>query len=301
MVWRGVLLIALLWCGQALAVGCEIRFFQADSRYAYRTQLLQLILDKTRDEGECTLVPRFTQVTPDRGLLLLQQKRLDLVSMPTTVERERDMRPIKIDIMRGMLGYRVLLIRKERQAEFARVTNMAELRHFIMGFGSQWADLPILEQNGLTVIPSPQYENLFSMLAKARFDAFPRGLNEAWHEVKERQAALPELAVESELALYYSYPVYFFVNRQDLQLAKRLQHGLDLALADGSMRRLFMRYHSGILARSNISHRRLFMLTNTRLPPGTPFPDTSWWLPEAVLPHQGATKLQPVVCTHSGC
>ncbi|MGL4206779.1 MAG: substrate-binding periplasmic protein [Aeromonadaceae bacterium] len=300
MVWRGALIIALLWCGQLQVAGCEIRIFQADSRYAYRTNLLQLILDQTRDEGECTLVASYTDVTPDRGLLLLKEKRLDVVSMPTTVEREEAMRPIKIDIMRGILGYRVLLIRKEKQADFARVTKMADLRQFTLGFGSQWADLPILQKNGLNVISSPQYENLFTMLAKGRFDAFPRGLNEAWNEVAERQQSLPELAVETELALYYPNPVYFFVNSQDGALARRLQRGLDKALADGSMQRLFMRYHAGSIARSNLAQRRLFMLNNAQLPSGTPFPDTSWWLPAEVLKPRVAS-LQPLVCTHSGC
>ena len=300
MVWRGALFMALLWCGQLQAAGCEIRIFQADSRYAYRTSLLQLILEQTRDEGECSLVATYTDVTPDRALLLLEEKRLDVVSMPTSLERERMMRPVRIDIMRGILGYRVFLIRKEDQSAFARVTKMADLRRFTLGFGSQWADLPILQRNGLNVISSPQYENLFSMLAKGRFDAFPRGLNEAWNEVTERQQSLPDVTVESELALFYPNPVYFFVNRHNWQLAKRLQRGLDKALADGSMYRLFMRYHSGAIAKGNLSHRRLFMLNNAQLPSATPFPDTSWWLPAEVLKPRVPT-LDPVVCTHSGC
>ncbi len=67
------------------AAPCTIRYFQQDARYAYRTALLQLVLDKTQEQGECSLSPQFTTVTPDRGLVLLQEGRIDVVSVPTTL------------------------------------------------------------------------------------------------------------------------------------------------------------------------------------------------------------------------
>ena len=282
--WCAVLL-ALLWLPFALsgqAAEREIRYFQADSRYAYRTQLLQLILQKTQAEGSYRLNPIYTDVTPDRGLLLLQSGRIDVVSLPATPERERLYRAVPVDIMRGMLGYRVLLIRKERQAEFAAISSLDGLRKMRLGFGSQWADFPILEHNGLTVVGNPQYASLFGMLDKGRFDAFPRGLNEAWHELEEQAAAWPELVVESSLLLYYPYPVYFFVQRDDMALASRLQRGLERAMADGSMRSLFLHYHADLLKKAGLEQRRLITLENPLLPADFLAPDTSWWLPSSL-------------------
>lgn len=60
-----VLLTVLL--GSAWMIGREVRYFQADSRYAYRTHLLQLILEKSGDEGAFTLQPLYTDVTPGSG------------------------------------------------------------------------------------------------------------------------------------------------------------------------------------------------------------------------------------------
>lgn len=278
--WCAVLL-ALLWLpGQAAER--EIRYFQADSRYAYRTQLLQLILEKTLADGGYTLKPLYTDVTPDRGLLLLQSGRIDVVSLPATPERERLYRAVPVDIMRGMLGYRVLLIRKERQAEFSAITSLDGLRKMRLGFGSQWADFPILEHNGLTVVGNPQYASLFGMLDKGRFDAFPRGLNEAWREQEEHAAELPDLAVESSLLLYYPYPVYFFVQRDDIALASRLQRGLERAMADGSMRTLFLHYHADLLKKAGLEQRRLISLENPLLPADFHAPDTSWWFPSSL-------------------
>lgn len=278
-------LLVLLMLSGALSVRAaerEIRYFQADSRYAYRTQLLQLILNKTLAEGGYRLTPLYTDVTPDRGLALLQSGRIDVVSLPATPERERLYRAVPEDIMRGLLGYRVLLIRKERQAEFAAITSLDGLRKMRLGFGSQWADFPILEHNGLTVVGNPHYPSLFGMLEKGRFDAFPRGLNEAWREQEEHTAELPELAVESELLLYYPYPVYFFVQRDDMALASRLQRGLERAIQDGSMRTLFLQHHATLFKQAGLAHRRLILLENPFLPADFRSPDTSWWLPSSL-------------------
>lgn len=278
--WLVLLMLSAALSAQAAER--EIRYFQADGRYAYRTQLLQLILEKTLAEGSYTLKPLYTDVTQDRGLALLQSGRIDVVSLPATPERERLYRAVPVDIMRGMLGYRVLLIRKERQAEFSAITSLDGLRKMRLGFGSQWADFPILEHNGFTVVGNPHYPNLFGMLDKGRFDAFPRGLNEAWHELEEHSGELPDLTVESALLLYYPYPVYFFVQRDDIALANRLQRGLDRAMADGSMRTLFLQYHADIFKRAGLEHRRLILLENPFLPADFRTPDTSWWLPSSL-------------------
>ena len=281
---RHFFLLGIAWLALSLpvwAAPCTIRYFQQDARYAYRTALLQLVLDQTAEEGRCQLSPQFTTVMPDRGLALLQEGRIDVVSVPTTLRRERELRAVRFDILRGLLGYRVLLIRKQRQAEFAAVRSLAELRRFRLGLGSHWADLPLLQYNGFQVMATPRYESLFAMLARGRFDAFPRGVNEAWQELAEQQGTFPDLRVEPTLALYYPWPVYFFVRRDNQPLADRLHRGLMRAQADGSLQRLFMEHHGNLLQQANVAKRRLLFLSNPGLPPGTPKADTSWWLPAA--------------------
>ncbi|MFC3912903.1 substrate-binding periplasmic protein [Pseudaeromonas sharmana] len=268
-----------LWCLPWLAMACEVRYFQTEARYAYRTAVLKLLLDKTAEAGACPLRAEFTGVTQDRGLALLQEGRLDVVSMPTTMARERAMRPVRYDILAGLLGYRVLLINQQQQAAFAGVRTLQQLRAFTFGFGSQWADLPLLQYNGFDVVSTPHAEALFGMLARGRFEAFPRGLNEAWLELGEQQARYPTLMVEPTLALYYPWPVYFFVARENSALAERLQLGMQRALADGSLQALFLRYHGDLIRQARLGERRLFRLANPGLPPGTPESDTQWWLP----------------------
>jgi len=116
------------------------------------------------------------------------------------------------------------------------------------------------------------------MLSVKRFDYFPRGINEAWNEISEKKEKYPNLAVDPYIALYYPYPVYFFVNKNNLKLADRVERGLTIALEDGTFKALFLKYHSKIIQQADLNNRKIFILKNPTLAEGTPEPDTSWWL-----------------------
>lgn len=88
----------------------------------------------------------------------------------------------------------------------------------------------------LPVVSVVEPEMLFNMLAAKRFDYFPRGLYEVWEE--QIVHADKGLVIETSLLLHYSSPVYFFVNKKDVQVANRIERGLKIAKADGSFDRL---------------------------------------------------------------
>ncbi len=117
------------------------------------------------------------------------------------------------------------------------------------------------------------------MLAAGRFDAFPRGLNEAQRELDTRRQDYPQLAVEKSKALFFAYPVYFWVRQENTALAQRITLGLQRALADGSFRRLFESYHAHEIAALKQDKRHVIRLDNPLLPAGTPAVDTRWWWP----------------------
>ena len=276
---------ALFVLGASLAF-CQSRvvYFQKGGIYEYRIKLLELALARTAPaEGAAAAEPLADTVTTARGLELLAQGRVDIVSQGTNTGLESRFLPIRIDILRGILGCRVWLIAADRQAEFSRLRTLDEVRKLKAGFGAQWGDLAILKENGLPVEEVTDTSRLIPMIAGRRMDYFPRGINEAWTELEDNQARYPELAIERNLAFFYQYPVYFFVRKGNVALANRIGRGLRAALADGSFKRLFLRYHGGLLAKANLSQRRLFRLTNSTLPAGTPAVDTSWWL--ADKPH----------------
>lgn len=168
--------------------------------------------------------------------------------------------PIKISLIRELNNYRVLLIRAEDQPKFDQVRDINDLRKFTAGLGSQWPDADVMRNNDLTVIGSPAYLPLFKMLASKRFDYFPRGLYEVWNEAKIH--ADLGIVIEKNIMLYYDAPFYFFVNKNNPQLANRIERGLKIAIADGSFEELFTSIPSFKLAleEQKNSQRRLLVL-----------------------------------------
>ena len=255
-----------------------IRYFPAGPIYEYRWKLLELVLAQTQNADESLrLLPYPEDITQNRGMQLLQSGAIDVIALGTNAERESQMRPIKIDILRGIVGFRIFVIRAADQARIARMDEQTLRQHLVFGLNSQWADLPIMRVNGFAVETSSSYEKLFGMLTAGRFDAFPRGLNEAARELNERKQSYPELAVEQTKALFFPYPVYFWVSRENTALAQRIERGLKRSLADGSFRQLFEAYHATEIAMLAREKRLVIRLANPILPAGTAPPDTRWW------------------------
>ena len=252
----------------AAAPEATLRYFPSGPIYEYRWKLLALALAHTDGaEPALRLAPYAEDVTQNRGMLLLQSGAIDVIALGTNAEREARMLPIKIDILRGIVGFRVFVIRAADQPRIARMDAQALRQQLIFGLNSQWADLPILRAGDFTVVTSSSYENLFGMLAAGRFDAFTRGLNEAYREIDERQNSYPQLAVEKTKALYFPFPVYFWVSKNNTALARRIERGLQASLADGSFRKLFESYHAAEIDRMKQESRQVIRLDNPILPP----------------------------------
>ena len=282
--WRSFLIrfaLSLVCLGcvlPSIAGETTIRYFPAGPIYEYRWKLLELALAHSPNGGESSrLVPFAEDITQNRGIQLLQSGAIDVIALGTNAERETQMRPIKIDILRGIVGFRIFVIRAADQTRIARMDDKTLRQQLIFGLNSQWADLPIMRANGFTVETSTSYEPLFGMLSAGRFDAFPRGLNEAAREVEERKKTYPQLAVEQTKALYFPFPVYFWVSRENTALAQRIERGLKLALADGSFRQLFETYHAAEIAALARDKRQVIHLASPILPAGAVEPDTRWW------------------------
>lgn len=271
--------LLLMLLSLANAVEKTICYFPVGPIYEYRWKLLELALAHTQKNGEepFKLVPYDNDVTQNRGIQLLQAGGIDVIALGTNAQRESQILPIKIDILRGIVGYRIFLIRKTDQDRLASMSSQELATKLTFGLNSQWADLPILRANGFSVVTSSNYEQLFDMLAADRFDAFPRGLNEATRELEARKDTFPQLMVEQTKALYFPFPVYFWVNKTNTALAERIERGLRLSLDDGSFRDLFLTYHAAEIEMLKTQKREVMELVNPILPLETVKPDTSWW------------------------
>ncbi|OWY41110.1 amino acid ABC transporter substrate-binding protein [Xenophilus sp. AP218F] len=250
----------------------------ADPRFAEIRELLTIALQKTEPRyGPFVLKASAMAMTESRAQAELERGGdINVMWSSTSNYKEHALLPIRIDLYKGLLGYRIALIDGRRQKEFDRIRTLADLSRFKIGQGIGWGDISVYEANGLTVTAA-SYNNLFAMVSQDRFDMFPRGVGEVFPEYEAWHARNPNLAVERHLLFYYTWPYYLFCNRRDHQLAKRLRDGLQQMREDGSFDAIFWRYHRAAIQEAQLTQRRVIRLSNPLLPVDTPLQDLPMW------------------------
>lgn len=205
----------------------------------YYEGLLQLALDKTEAEhGPCLVrVPESYKPQVRRYLDLERKTGADIIDATATPERSERFLAIPVPLLKGLMGYRLFFIRESDKEAFARVKSLEDLRAFRAGQGESWFDVTLLRAYDIPVVTAPKYESLFRMLQAERFDFFPRGAQ----EILDEQANFDTegLIIEPALLLAYPSPVYFYVHKDNVALANRVEAGLRRAMKDGSFDRFY--------------------------------------------------------------
>ena len=184
--------------------------------------------------------------------------------------------PVRIPIDRGLMGWRLLLVRRSELAPWAQVRSLKALGERLAGQGHDWPDTAILRANGLKVGTSSGYDALFRMLAAGRVDYFPRSILEIDAEMAGGRH--PELAIAPNLMLQYPAAAYLFVSPTRPDLAAELKAGLEAAVADGSFLRLHREQYGAVIKAHPISPDRVLRLSNPLLPPETPIQRRELWM-----------------------
>ncbi|KMJ54941.1 hypothetical protein ACG97_01370 [Vogesella sp. EB] len=273
---RVLLILAACWAATALAAEI-VRFPDyPDPNKRFFRAALQLALDKS---GQAyTLKPVLPQMLQGRSIARAMGAGgdIDVLWTMSTREREALLLPVRFPVDKGLLGWRIAIVRQDKAAQFANVQTVQDLRYFTAGQEHDWPDTRILRESGLPVMTASQYDSLFRMLVVKRFDYFPRGVAEAWAEVDAR----PELGLTVDRFIVLRYPAaeYFFVTPRKPYLAEHIWQGLLRAQADGSFDRLFHAHFDPLLQRARLSQRRVIELDNPMIDVGRLLPaDSPWW------------------------
>ncbi|WP_162926385.1 amino acid ABC transporter substrate-binding protein [Teredinibacter purpureus] len=211
-----------------------------------------------------------------RGVRFLYHGKFDVHWLNTTKELEDVLLPIRIPLFKGLIGWRVLLIREADMERYAAIDSIDELKQLVGLQGLGWPDTDILLKNGFEVVTATDFFTMSRMLAYSRGDFFPRGVTEIWGELEAYSN--PTLTVEQSIALVYPAAYYFFVQKGNTVLHGIIKGGLQAAVDDGSFDALFMTYFGERIARSQLHKRTIFHLDNPYLPPLTPLEQKRYWL-----------------------
>ncbi|QEY11614.1 hypothetical protein [Cellvibrio sp. KY-YJ-3] len=174
--------------------------------------------------------------------------------------RNQALMPISIPLFKGLLGMRVFIIRKQDQMHFDQIESLEDLQQLVAGQGAHWPDTHILRSNGLKVATAMDANLLVKMLKAERFDYYPRGVVEAWHELNILND--PTLAVEKNILLVYHADLYFYVGAGNHSLAERIERGLGQLQKTGEFDRYFYSHQRIVeaLRQLEAAPRRVFYL-----------------------------------------
>lgn len=279
----GGLCLAIALSATALAMDV-VKPFQSEAdrvRYAFHYELLDAILQRTVGQyGPYAMQPYREPISASRGHQ--EAIRGDILNLLISDAGQRiideGMIPIPYPLDKGLLGYRIALIRRQDQARIGRIDTIEQLRSLTVGQGRNWGDVKIFEYNRIPIdATSTTYESLFAMLGRGRFDLFPRGATEIGRELAAYGSTYPDLAIDRHLLIKYPYAQFFYVSKSAPHLAARLKDGIQQMLGDGSFDALFDKHFAKDLADLKLGQRVVIALENPYLPGWVPLQRKELW------------------------
>ncbi|WP_415895750.1 substrate-binding periplasmic protein [Neptuniibacter sp. PT34_22] len=276
--------IGNLYCSASFA-STELRTIPPQSDFDvshnYFVTLLQMMLDNTSSEYGHSNVSHVVRMEQGRAFYELKRGEIiDVYWAGTSIVREEEFTAIRIPLLKGLLGYRLSIIREDSRSNFQEIRSLEDLRKYTACQGRHWPDSDILESAGIAVRRGPIYELMFGQLAAGRCDFFPRGIHEGGPELTARREKYPNLRLFSDTIVYYPFPMYFFVRKGNIELAKRLELGLERAINSGEFDQLLETHPitSTLFPLTQWGEKNIIAISNPLLPRDTPVTNSRYWI-----------------------
>lgn len=250
----------------------EFELFSHRDNYLH--ELIELALQKSGVAFE--LVPvNLNPLTENRSIHYLQSGAYTIHWLNTSKHLEDRLLAIRIPLFKGLIGWRLMFVRKADHQLFKNVSSLEQLSKYRFLQGYDWPDTQLLKENGLHLVTSTDFDTLPRMLVRRRGDVFPRSITEIWDELKVYNDL--DIAVENNLVLKYPAAYYFFVDPKNIALHDAMEKGLNACIKDGSFDQLFMRYFGDTIQRANLTKRTIINLDNPYMSEITPFHRKELW------------------------
>jgi hypothetical protein len=262
------LLLVLFFSTSAQAQGDFVvmhRIFEDNNaaRHQFILEMVKLSLEETRPKyGNYRLEAVPTILSLERARYELKRDTYsNLFITAGGIEGQTDNNLITIDfpVDLGILGYRVCFVNPQLKEKIGKVTSLKELRKYSIGQGTGWPDNAILKHNGFHVIEVPLHSSLLKMVASGRVDLFCRGINELKDEY-DLYHQMGNLVYDESFALVYPFKWNLYLNKNSVLAKERIEAGLKIAHANGSLKRLWLKYYKDNVAFANLKSRHIYYL-----------------------------------------
>lgn len=196
---------------------------------------------------------------------MLGQGDINLFYGMQTKEKDNDKQlvPVRNPLTNGLVGQRVLLIRRADQQTFAQVRSVDDLKRtgLIAGFGAGWGDTKVWKASGLPLYEhAAPWSTVYAMTAAGNrhVDYLPRGVIEVLTEAR----AHPELVVEQQLLLEYPADFGFYLSPSVASYRPIIERALKAAQASGLKARLIDEAFGADIKALNLNRRLRLRLSS---------------------------------------
>jgi len=274
-----ILLNLLLYSSELRIIPPQSKY---DSSHSYFNNLINLILANTQEKYGKSFITFSQKIEQGRALMQLKNnKDIDIYWAGTSKKREKDLIAIKIPLLKGLLGYRMLIINKNLKSKFDNIKTIDDLKKLKACQGKYWPDSKILKNSGFKVVENTNYESMFLQVEKNRCDYFPRGVHEIKSEIQIRKEKYKNLIIYDKIIIYYPFPMYFFVSKYKPLLAKRIEDGLNKLIKNGT----FLKHLKNHITTKHIfplknwqDKAKIFKIKNPYLSENTNYKNNKFWI-----------------------
>ena len=250
----------------------EIDFWNGNRsgiRQRYEREILDAILKATLEtHGNYQIQESFTDYSGIEESGAFSEKNHHLLVTIAGNQKFSDEEKIVISkpIAKNLLGYRILIIKNKDIEKFKEVSDNQLLKKYAQGIPETWSDAAIFRYNNFNVIEEGTFDDIFEQLSDGKFDYVTFGANEVLPIFETRASKFKTLEIESNLLIFYPFPLVFYVNPSMPKLAERVEEGLKNITDSGELDAIFNTYYANIVQVLQLDKRTLFVLENPLIP-----------------------------------
>lgn len=235
-----------------------------DKRAKHKDEVIISALDITIPEyGPYTYEAVNVNMTTSRALISMKTgEHINVFIAPSNEAWAENTIEIKVPVRQGLLSYRLLLVNKQDLPKYKNVKTFEDIKKLSAGLMADWSTTTLYSDLGMKVVNSHNFEGLFLMLNKQRFDYIPRAIYEVFDEYESRKDSLENVVIEPTLALYIPMATYAYVSPSEPRLAARIEAGLKKLVDSGKMKEILEKYYAEDIAKTNLKDRRIIEIEN---------------------------------------
>lgn len=205
---------------------------------------VELLTESLAKMGYHANIKYLGDVNYNREMKYLDTGQLSLTWRMKTELRDRSFQRIDVPLTNSLMAQRILLIPKDTQQRFNKITNLSSFRESgLVGiFHEHWLDKIIWQQNNLQYIAvKGEYKKIFRILASQSrgVDYFSRSIIEILDEQKD---FLRLLDIEEKLLFQYEADFYFYLGNIDSAIKNIIISAIKNAQTSGLLDNLINKY-----------------------------------------------------------